>query len=226
MEIKKWCDLHGCEKEFRERMVKGVSRREWLCSICVQDSRKKSKQKNHEKILAAATEYRTMNRDWINDKRRRAYSQYAITMAEYNQSHEEEISFWRRKYRRDKYHTDIEYKLHHNLSCMIRQSIRKCSKQVKLYLDYSFIELRDHLESLFEPWMTWNNWGKYNVTLWDDNNPATWTWQIDHIIPQSDLLYSSMEDDNFKKCWALDNLRPYSAKLNSIEGAKRARHKQ
>lgn len=29
-----------------------------------------------------------------------------------------------------------------------------------------------------------------------------------------------MEDDNFKRCWALENLRPYSAKQNIIDGAR------
>lgn len=29
-----------------------------------------------------------------------------------------------------------------------------------------------------------------------------------------------MEDEEFKKCWALSNLRPYSAKQNIIDGAR------
>jgi hypothetical protein len=69
--------------------------------------------------------------------------------------------------------------------------------------------------------MNWNNYGIYYTNLWNDNDPSTWVWNIDHIIPQSKLPYTSMEDDNFKKCWALDNLRPYSAKQNIIDGNKR-----
>jgi len=30
-----------------------------------------------------------------------------------------------------------------------------------------------------------------------------------------------MEDENFKKCWSLDNLRPLSAKINILDGNKR-----
>jgi hypothetical protein len=30
-----------------------------------------------------------------------------------------------------------------------------------------------------------------------------------------------MEEYNFKKCWALDNLRPYSSKKNLLEGARK-----
>jgi hypothetical protein len=47
----------------------------------------------------------------------------------------------------------------------------------------------------------------------------------DHIIPQSKLQYTSMKDENFKKCWSLENLRPLSAKQNVIDGATRIRHK-
>jgi hypothetical protein len=72
--------------------------------------------------------------------------------------------------------------------------------------------------------MNWDNQGAYNSKTWDDNDKSTWKWQLDHIIPQSDLPYTSMQDENFKKCWALSNLRPYSAKQNSIDGARGTRH--
>ena len=81
-------------------------------------------------------------------------------------------------------------------------------------------ELKSHIENQFEPWMTWNNQGLYNLHTWNDNDSATWTWQIDHIIPQSKLPFMSMEDENFKKCWALENLRPLSSKQNLIESAR------
>ena len=72
--------------------------------------------------------------------------------------------------------------------------------------------------------MNWDNWGVYKANGWNDDDQSTWTWQIDHIIPQSTLPYSSMNDDNFQKCWALNNLRPYSAKLNNLDGVKRTKH--
>jgi hypothetical protein len=70
--------------------------------------------------------------------------------------------------------------------------------------------------------MNWDNHGKYCLDVWDDNNSNTWTWQIDHIIPQSQLVYDSMAHPNFLKCWALSNLRPLSAKKTVIDGARRS----
>jgi hypothetical protein len=72
--------------------------------------------------------------------------------------------------------------------------------------------------------MNWSNWGKYVKKSWDDNDQATWKWQLDHIRPQSDFTCISMEEDSFQQCWALSNLRPYSAKQNNIDGGSRVRH--
>ena len=89
------------------------------------------------------------------------------------------------------------------------------------YLKYSVEDLKKHIEGQFQPWMTWENQGNYNFTTWNDNDSSTWTWQIDHIIPQSKLPYTSMNDENFQKCWALENLRPLSSKQNVIDGNRR-----
>lgn len=35
-----------------------------------------------------------------------------------------------------------------------------------------------------------------------------------------------MEDENLKKAWALENLRPLSAKQNQIDGSRRTRHQK
>ncbi len=89
---------------------------------------------------------------------------------------------------------------------------------------YTPKELYVHIESLFEPWMTKDNYGKYDPGIWNDNDPATWKWQLDHIIPQADLPYTTMQEANFQKCWALENLRPLSAKQNNHDGTRRTRH--
>lgn len=64
------------------------------------------------------------------------------------------------------------------------------------------------------------------ANTWKDDDITTWTWQIDHIVPQSDLPYTSMEDDNFKKTWTLDNLRPFPAKQNWLDGVLKVRHRR
>jgi len=114
---------------------------------------------------------------------------------------------------------DPKFKLNKIFTTNFRDVVKGSSK--KIFLDYTMKELKEHLESLFESWMTWENWGRYNPKTWDDNDTSTWTWQIDHIIPKSKFNYTSVNDKDFKKCWALSNLRPYSAKLNIKENCKR-----
>jgi hypothetical protein len=97
-------------------------------------------------------------------------------------------------------------------------------------LEYSSMDLKEHIEKQFSlpgnEWMNWDNRGTYHSNTWKDDDYNTWVWHLDHIIPQSDLPYTSMEEENFKKCWALENLRPYSAKQNVIDGANRTRHQK
>lgn len=63
---------------------------------------------------------------------------------------------------------------------------------------------------------------KYSSVYLKNNN--TWTWQIDHIIPHSKFIYKNMECSAFLQCWSLNNLRPYNAKFNIIDGATKIRH--
>lgn len=74
--------------------------------------------------------------------------------------------------------------------------------------------------------MNWDNWGSYVVESWDDDDPLTWKWNIDHIIPHCTFEYDSMEHPDFQKCWALSNLRSYSSKLNITEGARNMNKKK
>ena len=45
-------------------------------------------------------------------------------------------------------------------------------------------------------------------------------WHIDHIIPRSVFNYSSPDDYDFRRCWALENLQLLPAKENLSKGAK------
>ena len=126
---------------------------------------------------------------------------------------------------KNKLKTNSSFRLRVSISNSIRKSLKKkniskCKKSFIKYLPYSIQDLKFHLENLFEPWMHWGNWGVYKSKIWDDNDSSTWTWQIDHIIPQSMLPFHSMEEENFIKCWSLENLRPLSAKQNCLKSNK------
>lgn len=142
----------------------------------------------------------------------------------YSLNNKDKIKTYHNNYYKNLRNTNINFKLKSSISASINFYINKNKKSTLKYLNYTIDQLRLHLESRFEFWMNWDNYGKYNPKVWDDNNPMTWTWQIDHIKPHSMFKYISMEDEEFKQCWSLDNLRPYSSKKNFIDGVTRVRH--
>jgi hypothetical protein len=198
-------------------------------------------QENREDIIDRVREYADKNADKVKESRKQYYEDNKDVILEkqgvyyesnfgrirlvkeaYRLTHKKE----RNKNQKARYENDPVFRLRMNLSTAIsgflkRGGSSKNGNSCSEHLSYTMSELKDHLEKQFEPWMTWNNQGRYNRESWDDNDPTTWTWQIDHIIPHSSLPYTDMSDDNFKKCWALENLRPLSAKQNLIDGNRR-----
>lgn len=150
----------------------------------------------------------------------------AKIMSKYYDENKDDIIKKHSEYALIKYNIDSSYKLRSRISWSVRfmltnNKANKCGESILKYLAYSIEELKTHIESQFEPWMSWNNWGPYNKKTWNDNDSSTWVWHIDHMISQSDLPYNSMEHPNFQKCWALENLRPYSAKQNVLDGNRK-----
>lgn len=145
---------------------------------------------------------------------------YRKRWKEENRERNNEIYNERRK-------TDVDFRLKENCSSSIYSALKavgisKNGISVSKYLPYPIIMLKAHIESKFEPWMTWENWGKYDPKSWDDDDQSTWKWQLDHIKPQSDFDFA--KPGELELCWALSNLRPYSAKQNFLDGISGIRH--
>jgi hypothetical protein len=159
----------------------------------------------------------------------------------YRDEHREEICIRVSKYQKEnrdilniklrEKRKDTIIKLRHNVSSLIRFYMNGSkSESIGKYFPENYIkQLKEHIEKQFlEPgneWMTWENWGQYKKKYWNDQDKTTWKWQLDHIIPQSDLPYNTMDHPNFQKAWRLDNLRPLSAKQNQLDGSRKTRHK-
>lgn len=121
---------------------------------------------------------------------------------------------------KNKRNKDPSYKLRRNVMHAISSKIQgkffdkqeRLVKRIFDYLPYSIEELKTHIESKWEPWMSWDNYGRYSADCK--------TWQIDHIIPQSALPYKDFSDENFIKCWNLLNLQPLETIRNIKKGNK------
>ena len=178
---------------------------------------KKWYEENKEKAKEYQKKYREENPEYNKKYREENKEQ----IKEYNKKWVEENKERRReqskKRNKERYHTDPCYKLRNLSSKMVRGALKegKNGESMLPYVDWnSYEELKEHLESQFEDWMTWENHGSYH--------PTEKRWHIDHIKPQSVLLegVTSMDDPKFRECWALENLRPLEAKENRKKGNK------
>ena len=98
---------------------------------------------------------------------------------------------------------DIYYKLNNNTLNLINACLKNKIKQspsLEERCGYTIEQLRQHIESQFTPEMNWSNYGTY--------------WELDHITPRFKFYYESYDDEQFKQCWALSNLRPLTIKEN------------
>lgn len=180
------------------------------CKKCTATRTKQYRELHKDKCMVSSKKYKENNSEKVKLNNRMSNKRCAVRI---------------RNYETAKKKKDPAFRLRKQISTCIWQAlfISGVSKNGSFtkYIPYTIQELKQHLQNQFEPWMTWDNHGMYDPTTWDNLDPTTWTWQLDHIIPQSFLPYASMEEENFQKCWALSNLRPLSAKQNIIDGNRR-----
>ena len=209
MRVCKVCEKTLPISEFRK--TKGQTGKFYYrktCLNCEREAAKKYHHKNKTKQNLNSKKWREKNPEYKK---------------KYNKENSEKLKEYRRKYE-----SQTHIRIRKTVTDSIRKSILKNHSKKEgscfNFLPFSIKELMTHLESKFESWMSWDNWGCYDPNTWDDNDPSTWTWQIDHIVPHSLFKYESMSDEEFIKCWDLSNLRPLSSKKNIIDGCKRTRH--
>jgi hypothetical protein len=160
------------------------------------EERKIRYSKNEEKIKEKRKEYTFKNKEKIKEKRK-----------EYNIKNKEKNKKYSYEYIKNRLKNDNLFKSRLNISNLIRQSIKKYGytkkSKTQEILGCSFEEFKKHLESKFEPWMNWDNYGKYNGEL-------NHGWDIDHIIPSS----SAANEDELIKLNHYINLQPLCSKIN------------
>jgi hypothetical protein len=173
--------------------------------------RKHRYEQNKEKINKAYKQYYEQNKEKIikRNKLRRRNPETKLKEKEYKKEYCKKNKEKRNIQRKIRRQNDINYKLKITLRhrvCMTikKQSGKKAKKTIEL-LGCSIEKCRQHLESLFQEGMTWNNHGLYG-------------WHIDHIIPCSSFNLTNLEEQ--KKCFHYTNLQPLWAENNLSKGNK------
>ena len=154
---------------------------------------------NKEKYAERWQEYYKENAEYLKEK-----------ASEYGKNNRDKLRIADRKRREDP-----RFRLSSNISRSIRQSLfehnGKNGAPWESMVDFTKKQLVRHLEKLFQPGMTWENYGD---------------WHLDHVIPKSVFNFTTPEHEDFSRCWALKNLQPMWAKENMSKSAKLEKHFQ
>ena len=115
------------------------------------------------------------------------------------------------QYVKNKCKTDLKF----NLNFKMRNAIGKCLKNNKSkagrnwesLIYYTLIDLIKRLKETMSTGFTWKDFISGEL-------------HIDHIIPIDVFNFTKPEHTDFKRCWALSNLRLLSARENIIKSNK------
>lgn len=157
------------------------------------------------------------NKFYLNnpDKKREYQKRYeeknkekiALKKKEYREKNKTKIQIKINEYRKHRKTIDPVFKLKNSIRRNInnafkRKSFSKNSKSEEI-LGCTFQQFKEHLESQFEPWMTWDNYGLYNGQF-------KYGWDIDHIIP----VITALTESETIILNHHNNLRPLCSKIN------------
>ena len=142
-------------------------------------------------------------------------------VSKYKREHREQYNAWNRRWRdknpeqtklldakrNAKNRSTIHGRLRDRVGSYLRIMLKQGKNGVKTeqLLGYTMEDLRKHLESKFTDGMSWDRFDE---------------WHIDHVKPVSMFKFSSVDDPEFKECWALSNLQPLWALDNLRKGNK------
>jgi hypothetical protein len=176
------------------------------------NQRRMERAPDHVRALAAARErrYRARHPERVREARRNARERYPDKVKRakqrWNKANPDRVrahAARRRSTPQGRLDAAIRSGVHRGL---VRGS--KNGRRTFELLGYSRRELLAHLEAQFAPGMSWDNYGE---------------WHIDHAVPLSAFNYSTPDHIDFRRAWALGNLRPLWAAENLRKNAKLAR---
>jgi hypothetical protein len=197
----------GCNTSFpatgdyfysQKRGVFGLASRCKKCaSLAVMESRKRL-----DPTFERIRKWRRENRDLHNLYAKRARANRSEERKELHRA-------WRRENER-KRRADPKFRFLQSVRTQINLIVhgKFDGKGLLRRLGYTREQLISHIERQFTRGMTWENYGKLGRG-----------WEIDHIIPVSS--FDMTDDEQFRACWALTNLRPMWALANRSKQARR-----
>lgn len=165
--------------------------------------KRKTGKDGHRHACKACTN--TASRKWRREHPERG----GVYKSKWRREHPEKAREGKRRYSAKRRSTP-QGKLNHSVGVGIWISLKQGTKAGRGWeslTGYSILDLMQHIERLFTPGMSWDNFGRGG-------------WELDHIIPISAFWFETPQDPDFKRCWALKNLQPLWAPENRRKSNK------
>ena len=172
------------------------------CSTCGQDKSEQDFYKDRRAISGLAGVCKgcrkIAHQKWAQSDKGQAYRKAYLKEYRSRPEIKKRIKKQNREYK-SLYRQTPRNRLNHNLNTLVWVTLKggRHRQRWEKYVGYTIEELITHLEKQFTDKMNWDNYGSY--------------WEVDHIKPKSLFKFASIVEEEFKKCWALDNLQPLKA---------------
>jgi len=185
---------------------------QYHCKACDRERNRRWHKENPDKNRENSRRHHEANQEKINERRRQFFAANREKENErrrrWDEDNREKRREYLREYARNRRQTDPAFRA----ASMFRTRFREWFKAHGLKKNRCVLdavgctpeELVRHLESQFDPGMTWENWSADG-------------WHIDHIIP----IASAGDDiEGMTRLWHFSNLRPLWAQDNLRKGAR------
>ena len=161
--------------------------------------------KNREHLLEQSKEYYLKTIEKRKECMREYYYKNIEHFKEYNSKLENRER--RRNHQKNRYQTDINYRISKICRARLSQALKGVSKSASTMklIGCTSDELRRHIESKFEPWMTWENQGRGG-------------WDIEHI--KACANFNLVDPEQQCACFNWSNLQPMEHIANIKKGVR------
>jgi hypothetical protein len=207
----KTCKVDKSLEQFQRRKL-SVDGYDLHCKICKNEYNKKYRKVNRttEKSKLESIKWpknKNTRKNWNILNKEKIKLQRKSIIENYSNEEYKEFREKYNKWRREKGNNEPLFRLKNNLRTTIWSSIKRCGykKYSKTYeiLGCSYNDFIVYLESKFESWMTWENYGRYNGELY-------FGWDIDHIVP----VKNAKTEQEIININHYTNLQPLCSKIN------------
>jgi len=162
---------------------------------------------NAEKLKATRNTYRETNKEKLKEQKKLWRDANPDKVKQMNKRNATKRKGKANEYQNTKYRTSPIFKLRKNMSNAINKAFNRNgypkSSKTQEIIGCTFEQLKEHIQSKFEPWMNWENHGMYNGEF-------NYGWDIDHILPVS----SAITEDELINLNHYTNLQPLCSHVN------------